>query len=87
MRPLNSVCKRLNLYGYRHYHDSERWMKRLLVESVEKVLLSPDSLSRGMYHEAALCRLLEETRRGVVLQYRLFALSISDHERVADPQV
>jgi asparagine synthase (glutamine-hydrolysing) len=62
---LNSACKRLNLYGYRHYHDFENWMKQTLVESVENALLTPDSLSRGMYHEAALRRLLEETRRGV----------------------
>jgi asparagine synthase (glutamine-hydrolysing) len=61
---INSVCKRLNLYGYRHYHNFERWMKQLLVESVEKVLLSPDSLSRDMYRETALRRLVEETRRG-----------------------
>jgi hypothetical protein len=27
-------------------------------------LLSPDSLSRGVYREATLRRLLEETRRG-----------------------
>jgi hypothetical protein len=62
---LNSVGKRLNLYGYRHYHHFERWMKRMLVESVEKVLLSPDSLSRGMYREAGLRRLLDETRQGI----------------------
>jgi asparagine synthase (glutamine-hydrolysing) len=62
---INSVCKRLNLYGYRHYHDFEHWMKQMLVESVEKVLLTSDSLSRGIYREAALHRLLEETRRGV----------------------
>jgi asparagine synthase (glutamine-hydrolysing) len=62
---LNSACKRLNLYGYRHYHDFENWMKQTLVESVENALLTSDSLSRGMYHEAALRRLLEETRHGV----------------------
>jgi asparagine synthase (glutamine-hydrolysing) len=62
---INSVCKRLHLHGYRHYHDFEHWMKQTLVESVEQVLLASDSLSRGMYHEAVLCRLLEETRRGV----------------------
>ena len=62
---INSLGKRLNLYGYRHYHNFERWMKQMLVESVEQVLLSPDSLSRGVYREAALRRLLEETRRGI----------------------
>jgi asparagine synthase (glutamine-hydrolysing) len=62
---IHSVCKQLNLHGYRHYHDFERWMRQTLVESVKKVLLASDSLSKDMYREAALCRLLEETRRGV----------------------
>jgi len=62
---INSLGKRLNLYGYRHYHDFEGWMKQMLVESVEKVLLSPDSLSRGVYREVTLRRLLEETRQGI----------------------
>jgi asparagine synthase (glutamine-hydrolysing) len=61
---INSLGKRLNLHGYRHYHDFEHWMQQMLVASVEQVLLSPDSLSRGVYREATLRRLLEETRRG-----------------------
>ena len=61
---INSLGKRLNLYGYRHYHNFERWMKQMLAESVEQVLLSPDSLSRGVYREATLRRLLEETKQG-----------------------
>ena len=61
---VNSLGRKLNLYGYRHYHDFEHWMKQMLVESVESVLLSPDSLSRGMYRPATLHRLLDETRRG-----------------------
>jgi asparagine synthase (glutamine-hydrolysing) len=62
---INSLGKWLNLYGYRHYHDFERWMKQTLVESVEQVLLSPDSLSRGVCREVTLRRLLEETKRGI----------------------
>ena len=62
---VNSVCKRLNLYGYRHYHSFERWMKENLLHSVEQVLLHPRCLGRGMYREAGLRRLIEETRRGV----------------------
>jgi asparagine synthase (glutamine-hydrolysing) len=62
---INTLAKRLNIYGYRHYHNFERWMKQMLVESVEQVLLSPDSLSRGIYCEVTLRRLLEETRRGI----------------------
>jgi asparagine synthase (glutamine-hydrolysing) len=62
---INSLGKRFNLNGYRHYHDFEGWMKQMLVESVEKVLLSPDSLSRRMYRELTLRQLLEETRQGI----------------------
>ena len=62
---INGVGKRLNLYGYRHYHDFERWMKQMLVESVEKVLLAPDSLSRGIYRETTLRRLLAATKSGI----------------------
>lgn len=61
----NSVFKRLNLHGYRHYHNFERWMRKTLVESVEVVLLDSTSLARDMYRETTLRRLIEETHRGV----------------------
>src|SRR5262249_29742082 len=60
----NSVFKRLNLYGYRHYHNFEHWMKQTLVASVETVLLDAASLTRGMYREATLRQLLEQTKSG-----------------------
>jgi len=63
---MNSLFKRFNLYGYRHYHSFERWMKQRLVESVEQVLLDPASLARGIFREASLRRLIDETKRGVV---------------------
>jgi asparagine synthase (glutamine-hydrolysing) len=62
---VNSLCKRLNIYGYRHYHNFERWMKQKLLESVEQVLLHPRSLARGMLKEAGLRRLIGETKQGV----------------------
>jgi asparagine synthase (glutamine-hydrolysing) len=62
---MNSLFKRFNLYGYRHYHNFERWMKQKLLESVEQVLLHPTSLARGIFREAGLRRLIEETQRGV----------------------
>lgn len=61
---VNSVFKRLNLYGYRHYHNFERWMRQQLIESVERVLLAPDSLGRKIYNAAALRHLIDETKRG-----------------------
>ena len=62
---VNSFLKRLNLYGYRHYHSFERWMKQRLLESVEQVLLHPRSVEREIFHEAGLRRLIDETKRGV----------------------
>ena len=62
---MNSLFKRMNLYGYRHYHSFERWMKQNLLESVEEVLLHPASLTRGIFREAGLRRLIGETRCGV----------------------
>ncbi len=61
---LNTVLKRLNVYGYRHYHSFERWMRRSLLESVEAVLLDERTLSRGVFREDALKRLVAETREG-----------------------
>jgi asparagine synthase (glutamine-hydrolysing) len=71
---LNSLCKRLNLYGYRHYHNFEGWMRQLLIESVERVLLEPDSLARGMYREETLHRMIEETKRGMADYGYLFQI-------------
>lgn len=62
---VNAVMRRLNIYGYRHYHDFESWMKQRLLDSVEQVLLHPESLERGIYREVGLRRLIEETRRGI----------------------
>jgi len=62
----NSLLKRLNLRGYRHYHSFDRWMKQTLLNSVEQVLLHPESLARGIYRGATLRQLMEETRQGKV---------------------
>ena len=61
---MNSLFKKLNLYGYRHYHNFELWMKQKLIESVEAVLLASDNKSQGMYRATTLRRLLDETKHG-----------------------
>jgi asparagine synthase (glutamine-hydrolysing) len=61
----NSLFKRLNVYGYRHYHRFERWMKQNLLHSVERVLLDSHSESRGMLRQPKLRQLIDETRQGV----------------------
>jgi asparagine synthase (glutamine-hydrolysing) len=59
---VNSLFKRLNVPGYRHYHNFSRWMREQLLSSVEHVLLSDVALQRGVLRETGLRRLLEETR-------------------------
>jgi len=71
---VNSLCRRLNLYGYRHYHNFDLWMQRTLVDSVERVLLEPDGFARRMYREATLRRLIGETRHGIADHGYLFQI-------------
>jgi hypothetical protein len=60
---MNSLFKRLNVHGYRHYHNFAAWMREQLLSSVETVLLSETSLQRNVLREAGVRRLLDETRR------------------------
>ena len=59
---VNSLFRRLNVRGYRHYHNFQSWMREQLLSSVETVLLAPASLDRGILREAGLRRLLDDTR-------------------------
>lgn len=61
---VNSLFKRLDVPGYRHYHNFQAWMREQLLSSVEAVLLSPASLDRGILRERGLRRLLDDTRAG-----------------------
>ena len=61
---VNSLFKRLDIYGYRHYHTFDRWMREQLLSSVETVLLSRTSLDRGILSETAVRRVLDQTRAG-----------------------
>jgi len=78
MDKLNSVLRRLNVHGYRHYHAFDGWMQKAFVDVVDRVLLSPASLDRGIIREEALRRLVHEAREGAhehdhVLQVLLIA--------------
>jgi asparagine synthase (glutamine-hydrolysing) len=61
---LNVLLRRLNVRGYRHYHNFHTWMREQLLHSVEEVLLDSTSLERGMLSETTLRRLLDQTRQG-----------------------
>jgi asparagine synthase (glutamine-hydrolysing) len=62
---LNSVLRRLNVYGYRHYHSFDGWMRRAFLDIVDKVVLNEATLARGVFRESAVRRLATEARSGV----------------------
>jgi asparagine synthase (glutamine-hydrolysing) len=62
---LNSVLRRLNVYGYRHYHSFDGWMRRAFLDIVDQVVLDPETLARGVYRESAVRRMATEARSGV----------------------
>jgi asparagine synthase (glutamine-hydrolysing) len=61
---VNSVFKRLNVPGYRHYHNFDGWMRRTLLESVEAELTGASSRIQAFVRRDALGRLVRETREG-----------------------
>jgi len=63
---LNSLLRRLNVRGYRHYHNFHGWMRDQLLAAVEAVLLSSESLDRGIVRPEGVQELIERTRSGLV---------------------
>lgn len=62
---VNTVLRRLNVYGYRHYHQFDAWMRAELVSQVEAVLLDRRTVERGVFREATVRRLVDDTKSGV----------------------
>lgn len=61
---LNSVLRRLNVYGYRHYHAFDGWMRNAFLAFLDDVLLGPQSLDRGILHQAPLAQLVAAAKQG-----------------------
>jgi asparagine synthase (glutamine-hydrolysing) len=61
---MNTVLKRLHVYGYRHYHNFDEWMRGMLLESVQAELLAPGARVQAFLAPGALERLIRETRTG-----------------------
>jgi asparagine synthase (glutamine-hydrolysing) len=74
MDPVNSVLKKLNAPGYRHYHQLDVWMRRQLLASVQDVLFDGGSLARGLYNMTTLQRLVDETKTGAADRAHLLQL-------------
>ncbi len=62
---LNTVLKRLGVYGFRHYHAFDDWMRRMLLQSVREVLLDERTLDRGVIDRDGVTSVLDEMERGV----------------------
>jgi asparagine synthase (glutamine-hydrolysing) len=60
---VNTVLRRLNVHGYRHYHSFDGWMRRALLDLVDKVLLAPETLDRGVFKETALRQVVARARQ------------------------
>jgi hypothetical protein len=61
---LNTVLKRANVYGYRHYHDFDAWMRRMLLDATESELLASSARVQAFVPKENLARLVRETREG-----------------------
>ena len=60
----NVLFKRLNIAGFRHYHNFDGWMRRNLLDSVEGELLSPGARIQSYVSRATIQRLAAATRAG-----------------------
>jgi asparagine synthase (glutamine-hydrolysing) len=65
MDKFNTLLKRLNVRGYRHYHNFDAWMRRMLLESVEAELLAPAARVQAFVAKSTLADLIRESREGV----------------------
>jgi asparagine synthase (glutamine-hydrolysing) len=61
---VNTVLRRLNVYGYRHYHSFDGWMRRAFLDLVDRVLLDPDPLGRRVFRESAVRARVAEAHKG-----------------------
>jgi hypothetical protein len=61
---LNTILRRLNVYGYRHYHAFDGWMRQAFLQTTRNVLLHPETLDRGVVKESAVKILVERAEAG-----------------------
>ncbi len=64
MDKVNTLLRRLDVHGWRHYHNFDAWMRQRLQESVQTVVLAPSALERGIFRPETLRRLFEENACG-----------------------
>jgi hypothetical protein len=74
---LNTILRRLNVYGYRHYHSFDGWMRNALLTMVDKVVLDPQTLARGVFRETRVRQLIAEARQGATRHDDLLQVLVS----------
>jgi len=60
---VNTVLRRLNVHGYRHYHSFDGWMRTTLLDLADKVLLSEETLDRGVFSASKLRATMAQARQ------------------------
>jgi asparagine synthase (glutamine-hydrolysing) len=60
----NSALKRLNVRGYRHYHNFDDWMRKGLLDSVEAELLAASARVQQFVAKPTLQALVQQSRQG-----------------------
>jgi asparagine synthase (glutamine-hydrolysing) len=70
----SSALKRLNVRGYRHYHNFDDWMQKGLLDSVEAELLSPSARVQTFVDKRTIHDLIERSRSGGA--YRSYILEV-----------
>ena len=80
------MLKRLNVRGYRHYHNFDAWMRKGLLDSVESELLAPDARVQAFISASTVHGLVRETRNGTadrsyLLQVLLNPRALAARER------
>lgn len=61
---VNSALKKLNVPGYRHYHNYDEWMRISLLQSVESELAGDFARTRGIIERKTVAALARETAEG-----------------------
>jgi asparagine synthase (glutamine-hydrolysing) len=61
----NTALKRLNVRGYRHYHNFDDWMRKGLLDGVEAELLAPSARVQTFVDRRTLQELVQQSRAGV----------------------
>ncbi len=63
MDKFNTLLKRMNVTGYRHYHEYERLVRGNLLAAAESQLQTPNARIREFISPRAVRTLLERARR------------------------